>query len=82
MSEQAAKWICFEKVQSDGRKTAIYAVRTTEAGEDLGEVKFWPRWRKFTFFPLAGTIYEKDCLRDIANFCEEKTAEWRKGRTV
>ena len=32
-----------------------------------------PGWRRFSFFPNANTLFEPDCLRDLADFCESET---------
>ena len=37
---------------------------------ELGQVKWYGPWRCYSFFPEAGTLFEKQCLRDIAAFCE------------
>jgi hypothetical protein len=31
-------------------------------------------WRAYAYYPRTSTLYEKDCLRDIAQFCETETA--------
>lgn len=61
-------------------KTRVWQVVPTaespKAQEDiaeLGEVKWFGRWRRYAFFPQEGTIYEQSCLRKIADFCEGQT---------
>jgi len=71
------KWIEFHRIEQSLRKTEVYNVQATERRVHLGQVRFWPKWRAFAFFPDPQTLFEKDCLRDIADFCEEKTKEWR-----
>ena len=44
----------------------------------LGEVSWFGRWRCYAFFPHLDTVFEKTCLRDIADFCEEQTKAHRK----
>jgi len=46
-------------------------------GKSLGEIAWFGRWRCYAFYPAGSTIFEKDCLRVIADFCEEKTKEHR-----
>lgn len=41
-------------------------------------VKWYGGWRKYAFFPYADTLFEQDCLRDIAKMLDEVTEEWRK----
>ena len=52
---------------------AIGELKPSKAGLFLGGIKWWGGWRKYCFFPEQATIFEKDCLRDIADFCEAQT---------
>lgn len=51
------------------RQWLIYA----EGGGQLGRVGWYAPWRCYAFFPRDRTIFERVCLREIANFCEEQT---------
>lgn len=44
----------------------------------LGSIGWFAKWRKYAFFPDVETVFEQDCLRDIAAFCEELTTEHRR----
>lgn len=71
------KWIDIVPTPSDA-KTKKFVVLTAGGGNvQLGEIKFYPKWRAYAFFPFPRTLYEQDCLRDIATFCEIVTKEWR-----
>ena len=61
---------------SKSGKTKIWAVVTYE-DDCLGEIRWMGRWRSYAFYPDAHTIYEQDCLRKIADFCEEQTKKLR-----
>lgn len=79
--ETLPKWIRFEPVAVEpSRKTGIWkVVSTSEIGVLLGEVRWYGAWRKYSFFPnkALDLVFEKDCLRDIAQFCEDQN-EFRK----
>lgn len=80
-----AKWITFEKVNplagSPIPKTVKFRVQTKDVQPlVLGEIKWFTRWRKYCFFPVLETAYEQDCLRDIAQFCEQLTSGRRQNR--
>jgi len=64
-----AKWIVFV-LTKEGEKTDIWRVCTKEGMQSLGLIKWFSSWRKYAFFPVAGTVYEPTCLRDIAEFIE------------
>lgn len=56
------------------RKTDIWAVeREDTPGRPLGFIKWHGAWRKYCFFPEQGTLYDPNCLRQIADLCEDET---------
>jgi len=80
-----SKWIRFELLNTPERKTSIVRVVAIQGSCLLGEIKWYGAWRKYCFFPAPNlmTIFEEDCLRDIAQFCEEATRAHRESkRTV
>lgn len=64
----------FNGVTESG-KTAEYNVENDSNGDVLGTITWYGRWRCYVFGPWPSTIYEKTCLRDIADFCERLTKE-------
>jgi hypothetical protein len=70
------KWINIIPAHGRG-KTKRWCVMTADGSTELGWISFYSRWRKYSFFPNPETLYEADCLRDIANFCETETKLWR-----
>lgn len=55
------------------RRWIVYA----QGGGHLGDVRWFARWRCYGFYPQAETVFERTCLRDIAQFCERETVEQR-----
>lgn len=75
-----AKWIEFWFLRDTG-KTKVWEVVTIGTDRHaLGAVKWFPRWRKYSFYPAPDMVFEEVCLRDIAEFCVEKTKEHRQQR--
>lgn len=60
------------------KTTTVWDIRTSDGAFMLGQVKWFSRWRKYAFFPEAGTLYEERCMRDIADWCEASTKEHRR----
>lgn len=61
---------------SKSQKTKVWGVVNTYEGREImiGQVKWYGPWRKYAFFPLgANTVFEHNCLREIADFIEEQT---------
>lgn len=70
------------KFVTDGRsksgKTQIWKVLTKDGDTLLGHVHWYGPWRCYSFFVSSrygefDLVFEKTCLRDIANFCENQT---------
>lgn len=61
-----------EEGLSPSGKTKIFSVRAT-SGAMLGEIKWFSAWRKYCFFPEAATVFDRDCLEMIGNYCWNKT---------
>lgn len=47
------------------KKTNVWNIISKSSGESLGNIKWFPRWRQYTFFPHSDTVWNKDCLNDI-----------------
>ena len=82
-----SKWIEFsEPMPSESGKTSIWSVYSSGYKDDpdeekdfwLGDVKWRGSWRKYIFSPSSDTVFEADCLRDIAQFCEDSTKAHRR----
>lgn len=72
-----AKWIEFKKIEKQsGRKADIWAVYSKEHNFELGLIMWHGPWRGYAFFPSIKTLYEKVCLRDIAEFLETETKKY------
>lgn len=54
-------------------KTSVWRVAARMDGAVLGEIKWFGRWRRYSFYPTGDAIFEQGCLRQIADFCERKT---------
>jgi hypothetical protein len=76
------KWVSFKLEEPRRRelKTDVWHVWNLSESAHLGTVKWYGPWRKYAFFPAAETLYEQDCLRDIAAFVESETLQHRKGK--
>jgi len=58
-------------------KTLVWYVVNRYEDSHLGRIKWFGRWRKYSFFPKPECVFEEVCLREIADFCERKTREHR-----
>jgi len=63
------RWLDMVEVESN-TKTRRFDVRNAKSGVLLGWVRWYGPFRGYSFFPCEGTIYEEECLRDIAEFIE------------
>lgn len=76
-----AVWIEFSQIERKGTfKTLVWDVTAILNGVCLGQIWWSGPWRKYCFHPNAGTVFEEDCLRTIAQFVEARTAEHRRAK--
>lgn len=71
------KWIRLVPVLYHG-KTERWNVETL-AGTPIGRIAWSTGWRRYVLQPAYPTEWEQDCLRDVADFIERATREY-KGR--
>ena len=57
---------------SDSGKTQKWIV-TSNSGIHLGRVSWFAQWRRYAFQPIAETVFDANCLREIADFIERET---------
>jgi len=60
-----------EHAQEFGKVTKVWSVMN--GAVILGRVRWFGRWRKYSYLPSPLTVYEEVCLREIAYFCEIAT---------
>ena len=71
-----SRWITFDLAgKSRSGKTRIWYVRTRDNLTVIGMIRWYGRWRRYVYEPAPHTVYEQECLRDIASFIEERTSE-------
>lgn len=76
-------WIRFmPEPPAAGRVTQVWRVVAKRGDVALGWVRWDTAWRRYVFAPLAMTIYEQDCLRDLATFVEDRTREHKAARAA
>src|SRR3990167_10059944 len=66
-----SKWIDFLE-RPPNPKTRLWRVVSKKGGDSLGRIEWYGPWRKYAFEPHESTVYEEDCLRDIAAFVEDR----------
>lgn len=59
------------------KSTQLWNVVAKGGNGILGQVKWFSRWRKYTFFPMSNTAFEGTCMREISAFIEDRTKEHR-----
>lgn len=59
-------------------KTSVWSCRNNHSAVELGEIKWYPAWRQYCYFPAARAVYSAGCLEDIRDFI----GQLQKERTV
>lgn len=63
----------------DTGKTKVYSVDSARHGDCLGIISWYGPWRQYTIEPGAYTAWNKDCLREVADFLDGLMRERRAG---
>lgn len=70
-----------EGLVTPGSKTRKFSVISRHSGALLGYVKWYVPWRQYVLFPI-NAVFDKKCLREVADFCERETNTHREKRKV
>lgn len=63
------EYIEMEKLgTSPSGKTDVYGVYSVKGHDLLGTVKWFGRWRQYTFFPAEYSVFSAGCLEDVVDF--------------
>lgn len=80
-SDGSATYIRFDEL-TPNPSTKRWAVMSKDQGGRIGCVSWHGPWRKYCFFPMPSTVFEKVCLREIADFCENQTTQHQLGKKL
>ena len=58
--------------RSDSGLTQIWHVESVHTGVHLGSIKWYVPWRRYAFYPDAGSLYDATCLTEISKFLNEQ----------
>jgi len=81
MPTNTSQYLKFNQLQTPGRKTQVWEVRSKKDDFFLGTIAWDGAWRQYTFNPTAeSSKFCMDCLRSICFFMDELQTEWREQR--
>lgn len=63
-------WIKFV-LSEKKEKTDVYNIVVKENDCTIGQIRWFGRWRKYSFFPYNDTVWESKCLTDIVQFMND-----------
>ena len=83
MADEVTKWLRFVELATPPAKvTKVWDVMSKDRVSYLGQVRWYPHWRKYTFYSISDAgVFDEACLRDIASFIETRTVEHKAGIT-
>ncbi len=76
------KWMTIAQVPDPKKTTKLFNVISNEGNHLLGHIKWYGPWRQYTFMSQANTVFEKQCLKDIADFLIKLMDERKKAKTT
>lgn len=73
-SQWQCEYITFVRMPHEG-KTTKWGVVNRRHGDVLGGILWYGEWRQYVFEAVDGCVFSVGCLRDIAAFICDLTAE-------
>ena len=73
-----AMFIWFDEVMPHPK--GIFLIRNKRAGDILGKIEWYPRWRQYVVEFEEGTVWSQDCLADVRAFILGISNAAREGR--
>ena len=70
-----SEYLEFVDVPNHSGKTRKVNVVSKKHGYSLGLIQWFGRWRQYVFVPAPETVFNKDCLRDIAQYLQDMMDE-------
>lgn len=64
-----------DKGDSPSGKTKIWWVESVSSNKVLAAIKWFSAWRQYCFYPVADTIWNKECMLDVGTFLEKVNNE-------
>lgn len=61
---------------SDKTKTSVFLV-LSKRGDLLGQIRWWPSWRRYCLFTLPNRVLSQGCMTDVCSFIDELKEERR-----
>ena len=68
--ERKSKYLEFIELKPKP-KTRVFSCRNKMSGDSLGEIKWYPPFRKYAYFSNVDIVYDRNCLEDITNFIDK-----------
>lgn len=69
-----------EQETSPYRLTKVWKLKSVAGATILGVISWHVPWRRFVFHPAVRTLFDAECLEEIARFCVSQTELRRKER--
>ena len=72
MSERIGKYLTVREYPNPHRLTRIWDVLGSDESK-IGEVRWYPSWRQYTYWPSPSTVMNPTCMDDLSKFVRGKT---------
>jgi hypothetical protein len=74
-----SKYLKVTEMRMDAKRTTMrYSVCAVDGSGQMGTIKWYSPWHGYCFFPFGETVFDKGCLRQVADWCHELTVEYNK----
>jgi hypothetical protein len=71
-------YLLFRTPYDATKKTKTVQVINIHHNEEIGQIKWYSRWRQYCFFPHDNTIWNKECLNSVNEVIKQLMDERKK----
>jgi hypothetical protein len=68
MATTQKTFLRFREQLTPNRTTSVHVAHNVQTDDVLGTIKWRSGWRRYVFYPEAGTVYDAGCLDEIVLF--------------
>lgn len=81
MTHKLGKYMVAEQNDNaPGHKTSYWSILSAKDADTLGWISWYGRWRQFAFSPATASVFNNQCLIDLAAFLKKLNDLNKQGR--
>lgn len=81
MAKNKGPFLAFKIIKDTG-KTLVLEVCSASNGGPLGEIRWYPAWRRYVFAPNGRTLFDSTCMKEITDKIDDLMEKRKRDKTA